>query len=92
MRVNLLLALRDDALAELDAFAGRVPELFGNMLRLERLDRGSARAAVVGPLTRYGELAGGSYSAEPALIDALLDEVAAGRVDLGGVSESPPPA
>ncbi len=90
LRVNLLIALRDDALAELDAFAGRVPELYGNMLRLERLDRRSARAAIVGPLERYGELAGRSFSAEPALIDALLDEVAAGRVDLGGVGESPP--
>ena len=90
LRVNLLIALRDDALAELDAFAGRMPELFPNMLRLERLDRRAARAAIVGPLERYGELAGGSYSAEPALVDALLDEVAAGRVDLGGAGEAPP--
>ena len=75
LRVNVLIALRDDALAELDAFAGRLPELFGNMLRLERLDRRSAKAAIVGPLERYGELAGDSYSAEPALVDAVLDEV-----------------
>jgi WD40 repeat protein len=90
LRVNVLIALRDDALAELDAFAGRLPELFGNMLRLERLDRRSARAAIVGPLERYSELAGETYSAEPALIDTLLAEVAAGRVDLGGAGESSP--
>ncbi|MDX6440913.1 MAG: hypothetical protein QOE43_642 [Gaiellaceae bacterium] len=90
LRVNVLIALRDDALAELDVFAGRLPELFGNMLRLERLDRSSARAAIVGPLEKYGELAGETYGAEPALIDALLAEVAAGRVDLGGAAESSP--
>ena len=90
LRVNVLIALRADALAELDAFAGRLPELFGNMLRLERLDRRSARAAIVGPLERYGELADATYGAEPALIDALLAEVAAGRVDLGGPVESAP--
>jgi WD40 repeat protein len=90
LRVNILIALRDDALAELDLFAGRLPELFGNMLRLERLDRRSARAAIVGPLERYGELAGETYDAEPALIDAMLAEVAAGRLDLGGASEPSP--
>jgi WD40 repeat protein len=82
LHVNLLIALRDDALAALDAFAGRVPELFANMLRLERLDRLSARAAIVGPLERYGELDGVSYTAEPALVDAVLDEVSvAGAAD-----------
>jgi WD40 repeat protein len=90
LRVNVLIALRDDALAELDALAGRIPELYGNMLRLERLDRGSARAAIVGPLERFGELAGESYTAEPALVDAVLEEVAAGRVDLGGTGETSP--
>src|SRR5205823_9882977 len=54
LRVNLLLSLREDALAELDVFASRVRDLFDNMLRLDRLDRESARAAVVGPLERYG--------------------------------------
>ena len=37
LRVNVLLALRDDALAELDDFSGRIPELFGNLLRRELL-------------------------------------------------------
>jgi hypothetical protein len=42
LRVNVLLALRDDALAELDDFVGRIPELFSNLLRLDRLDREAA--------------------------------------------------
>jgi WD40 repeat protein len=83
LRVNVLIALRDDALAELDSFAVRVPGLFGNMLRLDRLNRTAAREAIIGPLERFGGLAGAVYSAEPELVDALLDEVAVGRVDLG---------
>jgi WD40 repeat protein len=91
LRVNVLLALRDDGLAELDALAGRLPELYGNMLRLDRLDRRAGRAAIVGPLDRYGELAGETHRAEPPLVEALLDEVAAGRVDFGGTVDAPAP-
>ena len=65
LRVNVLIALRDDALAELDVFTGRLPGLFGNLLRLERLDRRAARSAVVGPLERFGELTRGSYGPSP---------------------------
>ena len=89
LRVNVLIALRDDALAELDAFTDSIPEVFANLLRLDRLDRRSARSAVVGPLERYSELAGVEYRVEPALVDELLDEVAVGRVDLGGGTGAP---
>ena len=75
LRVNVLLALRDDALAELDEFAGRIPELFSNLLRLDRLDRDEGRAAILGPLARYSELTGETFTAESALVEAVLDEV-----------------
>ena len=75
LRVNVLLALRDDALAELDEFAGRIPELFSNLLRLDRLDREAGRAAILGPLARYSELAGEQFTAEDALVETVLDEV-----------------
>jgi WD40 repeat protein len=74
LRVNVLLALRDDTLAELDEFAGRVPELFGNLLRLDRLDREAGRAAILGPLSRYSELTGEEFTAEDALVEAVLEE------------------
>jgi WD40 repeat protein len=74
LRVNVLLAVRDDALAELDEFAGRIPELFGNLLRLDRLDREQGRAAILGPLARYSELSGEEFTAEDALVEAVLDE------------------
>ena len=75
LRVNVLLALRDDALAELDEFAGPIPELFSNLLRLDRLDRDEGRAAILGPLARYSELTGETFTAESALVEAVLDEV-----------------
>ena len=87
LRVNVLIALRGDALAELDALTTLVPGLYDNLLRLDRLDRRAGRAAIVGPLERYSELAGASYSAETELIEAVLDEVAAGRVDFSGAAE-----
>jgi WD40 repeat protein len=93
LRVNVLLSLREDTLAQLDAFKGRIPNLFANSLRLERLDPRSARAAIVGPIERYNQLVEPNQrvSIEPALPDALLDEVAAGKVDLGsgGIGELP---
>jgi WD40 repeat protein len=82
LRVNVLLAVRDDALAELDDFAGRIPELFGNLLRLDRLDREAGRAAIVGPLARYSDLSGEQFTAEEGLIEEVLDEAStAGGVE-----------
>jgi WD40 repeat protein len=74
LRVNVLLALRDDALAELDEFADRIPELFANLLRLDRLDREAGKAAILGPLIRYSELAGEQFTADDALLEAVLEE------------------
>jgi WD40 repeat protein len=83
LRVRVLLSLRDDALAKLDRFKGRIPNLFANYLRLDHLDRRSAAEAVVKPVERYNELTGESIEVEPELVEAVLDETAAGQVDLG---------
>src|SRR5947207_915917 len=45
-RVHVLVALREDTLARLDAFQSRVPNVFANRLRLDHLDVSAARAAV----------------------------------------------
>jgi WD40 repeat protein len=76
VRANVLLALRDDELARLGVFKGSIPGVFANARRLERLDRDSARAAILGPLRRRNEL-GGQRDAdeiEPELVEAVLDE------------------
>jgi hypothetical protein len=91
LRVKVLVSLREDALAQLDGFKGRIPNLFANSLRLDRLDRLSARAAIVEPIERYNELVepGERVTAEPELVVAVLDDVTAGKVDLGraGIGE-----
>jgi WD40 repeat protein len=89
-RVNVLLALRDDALSQLDVFTGRLQNVFGNYLALERLDRASAREAVTGPLQRYNELVPEQpVTVEDELVEAILDQVEVGRVDLGGPARIP---
>jgi WD40 repeat protein len=81
LRVHVLLGIRDDALAELDAFKGRVPGLFGNVLRLDHLDVDSARAAILEPLAELEALGGPHVEAEPALVAAVVDQVASGRIE-----------
>ena len=84
LRANVLLSLRDDALAQLDVFKARLPSLFANNLRLDRLDRAAATAAIVGPVKRWNDLvpADRQVEIEPALVDAVLAQAAvAGEPD-----------
>jgi hypothetical protein len=50
LRVNFLVAIREDALARMDRFEGFVPGLFDNYLRLEHLTADAAKEAIVRPL------------------------------------------
>jgi len=84
LRANFLVAIREDAIARLDAFKSRIPNLFGNYLRLEHLDRESARAAVLGPVEEYNRRSGtAAMLIEPALVDRVLHDVARGQVVVG---------
>ncbi len=84
-RANFLISIREDALAQLDAFKTQLPNLFGNSLRLDLLDRPAATRAIVGPLERYNELAGDAEPvvAEDELVEEILDSVRAGQIQLG---------
>ena len=86
-RVNVLVSLREDSLAKLDRFTGRIPNLFSNTLRLDRLDRQSAKAAILRPVERYSELTGVPVAVESELAERVLDEVGAGQIEpaLGGL-------
>ena len=86
-RVNVLVSLREDSLAKLDRFTGRIPGLFANTLRLDRLDRQAARAAIVRPVERFAELTGETVAVEDGLVERVLDEVGTGRIEpaLGGL-------
>jgi WD40 repeat protein len=85
LRVNVLLSIRDDSLARLDVFKARLPDVFGNYLRLDRLSRDAGRDAIVRPVESWRALAAGSdaVDVEPALAEAVLDEVGTGRIDAG---------
>ena len=81
LRVNVLLSLREDSLAKLDQFKPRIPGVYANSLRLDRLDRNAARAAILGPVERWNELADERVVVEAALVEAVLDGVEAGQIE-----------
>ncbi|HSC91646.1 MAG TPA: hypothetical protein VLB86_08340, partial [Gaiellaceae bacterium] len=92
--VHVLIGIREDSLGRLDAFRAAIPGVLSNYLRLERLDRDAARLAITGPIERWNQLVpDDAMTAEPELVEAVLDEVAAGRIEpdaagIGGVTPS----
>jgi len=92
--VHVLIGIREDSLGRLDTLRSSIPGVLSNYLRLERLDRDAGRRAIVGPLDRWNDLVpDDAMAAEPALVEAILDEVAAGRIEpdpagVGGVTPS----
>jgi hypothetical protein len=83
--VSFLLSIREDALARLDRFKGRIPSLFGNYLRIDRLGREAGRESIVRPLEEHKDRAAGDerMQIEPQLVEAVLDQVRVGNVELG---------
>lgn len=53
LRVNFLIAIRHDSLAKLKSFQGRILNILDNLLELKRLDRQSAKNAIVKPLGEH---------------------------------------
>lgn len=74
LRANFLLVLREDSLAKLDRFKGRVPNLFGNYLRVSHLDWEGGREAIEGPLQVWNDLHGSGFTAEEELVEQVLNE------------------
>ena len=81
LRVNVLIGIREDALARLDAFKARIPNLLANSLRLDHLDRAAGAGRDPRParaLQRARSRRTTRVEIEPELVEAVLDEVAAG--------------
>ncbi|HKR48181.1 MAG TPA: hypothetical protein VJT72_01150 [Pseudonocardiaceae bacterium] len=89
--VHVLLSIREDALAGLDRFKGRVPHLFDNYLRLMHLSREAAHSAITCPLDRYNSIVPPeqTMSIEPGLIGTLLDQIRTGHVHASPEATTP---
>jgi hypothetical protein len=75
--LKLVLAIREDALAELSILKGKIPEIFYNDYHLELFTADQARQAIVNPVRPYG------IHYEEGLVDQIL-------IDLGGDNVDPP--
>jgi hypothetical protein len=85
--VSFLVAIREDALARLDRFKGRIPNLFENYVRIRHLTASRAEAAILKPLARLNQLAPDQepWTTEPELVRRVLEGVQVGRVVLAVV-------
>ena len=90
LRANFLIAIREDAYAALgDLFKGRIPNVYGNYLHIDSLDRACAERAIREPLAVYNSLHDPSQQVtlQNELVEAVLDDICA-----FGVHPDGPPA
>ncbi|MEM6465090.1 MAG: OmpA family protein [Pseudomonadota bacterium] len=83
LRVHVMVSLRDDALSQMDRFKGRIPELFDNYLRIDRLNRDAGKDAILGPVSHWNTIAPTQMTVEPKLVEEVLDQVSAGDLGFG---------
>jgi WD40 repeat protein len=84
--VSVLISIREDALALLDALADGLPNLLDNLVRVAHLDRAAARKAITQPLELWKSQHtsdGSPIGIEPELVEAILDGVQTASLDAG---------
>jgi hypothetical protein len=79
---GIILSIREDSLAKLDRFKGRIPKLFENYIRIEHLGYEAARAAIIRPLRQFGRITREHVALDGGLAERILDEVRAGQISL----------
>jgi len=87
----VLLSLREDSLASLDALRAVIPGVLSSPLQLRPLDRTAAEQAIRRPVAKWSEERLGELRAievEQSLIDTLLDQVR----QIGGTAPSAEPS
>lgn len=82
LHANFLFSLREDALARLDGFKEQIAFLFNNRLSMAHLRREQGYEAVTRPLMQFNCDHQVTYSIEATLTEAVLDQVAQGKVAL----------
>jgi len=93
LRVNFLISIREDAYAHVgDLFRGKITNVYRNFLHLDFLDLAGAREAIERPIEQINELRteDGSepFAVEPALVEAVLEQVGRGETDAVGRVET----
>ena len=84
LRANFIVALREDSVARLDVFKGRIPGVLRNTLRIQHLSAAGARAAITGPLAYWNRHHGDDpVEIEPVLVEGAIEQVRTGRVLVG---------
>lgn len=74
--VNFMLSMREEELSKLDRFRTRIPNLLGNLLRLEHLDYEAAVNAIREPLRVYNEKnPTQAMQIEDALVAEIIEQV-----------------
>lgn len=84
LRANFLISIREDSYSRLgDLFRGKLTNVYANFLHLDFLGRDGARESIEKPIERLNELSanGHHYELEPALVEAVLDQVGRGRIE-----------
>src|SRR5947209_11930626 len=88
--VKVLIGIREDGLSKLnERFYIRIPDLLNNTLQVERLSVEAARNAIEKPLEIFNTMpaaAGYTFSIEPALTEAVLEQVQEGRTSVSDSS------
>ena len=90
LRVSFLVSMREDSIAKLDFFKGRIPNLFDNYLRIDHLERTQARDAIVKPIDQFNKrLPPGTppMKMDPKLVELVLNQVTTGRVAIAGAGK-----
>lgn len=82
LHANFLFSLREDALARLDRFKEQIAFLFNNRLSMTHLRREQGYEAVTRPLLQFNCDHHATYAIEAALTEAVLEQVARGKVAL----------
>ena len=87
LRAHFLISVREDAYSLIGPrFKARIPNVYGNYLHLDFLDQRAGHDAIVEPLNALNwslDPAAQHFEVEPALVDAVLEQVRRGRVSIG---------
>ena len=79
---GFLISLREDGLGKLDRLRGRIPDLLGNLIKLEHLDKAGAKEAIEEPLRVFNQSDGIKVELAPELVSMLLKQADADRIEL----------